>query len=209
MRAGTGCPLGLHIAAGASSPRMARPRHHGETSRECALVPLPVTIDHTQAVHRFMAALVRQSKGTPGCSVSQLSPPHHAARYFRYGGSLRSIHPDAFGVVNANGRVRPFFLEWERRALNPSTMTARLAPYLRYYSSNRPLDDNGERPLVLIVFEDPLVEANFLGVARREMERANVKLPLWVSSNEALEKAGPLGMAWRSPDVLEPVRFFG
>ncbi len=166
------------------------------------------TIAHTQAVHRFMAALARQAEGTPGCSVSQSSPPHHAARYFRYGGSLRSIHPDAFGVVRANGHSKPFFLEWERRALNPSTMAARLAPYLRYYSSNRPLDDHGERPLVLIAFEDPLAEANFLGVARREMERAGVEVPLWVSSREALKRAGPLGKAWRSPDVLEPVGIF-
>ena len=171
--------------------------------------PLARTINHTQAVHRFIAALVRQAKETPGCSVSQLSPPHHATRYFRYGGSLRSIHPDAFGMVRTNGRDRPFFLEWERRALNPSTMTARLAPYLRYYSSTRPLEDHGERPLALIVFEDPLAEANFLGVARREMERLKVRLPLWVSHRDALEKAGPLGEAWRSPDVLEAVRIFG
>ena len=142
------------------------------------------------------------------CRVSQLSPPHHAARHFRHGASLRSIHPDGFGVVQAGSRAWPFFLEWERRAFHPSTMAARLAPYLRYYSSNRPLDDHGERPLVLIVFEDYLAEANFLSVARREMERAKVKLPLWVSSQEALEKAGPLGAAWRSPDVLEPACAF-
>ena len=171
--------------------------------------PLARTIDHTQAVHLFMAALGRQAKGTPGYSVSEVSPPHHASRYFPFRSQLRSIHPDGFGVVRVNGRALPFFLEWERRALNPSTMVARLAPYLRYYSSTRPLDDHGERPLVLIAFEDPLAEANFLGVARREMERLKVRLPLWVSHRDALEKAGPLGKAWRSPDVLEPVSIFG
>ena len=171
--------------------------------------PLARAIDHTQAVHRFLAALVWQTKGIPGYSVSRLSPPHHGARYFRYAGTLRSIHPDAFGIVRVNGRDRPFFLEWERRALNPSTMIARIAPYLRYYSSNRPLDDHGERPMVLIVFEDTLVEANFLGLARREMERAKVRLPLWASSQQAIERAGPLGKVWRSPDVLEPVSIFG
>ena len=171
--------------------------------------PLARTIEHTRAVHRFMAALVRQAKETKGYSVTQVSPPHHAARYFRYGGSLRSIHPDGFGVVSANGRIWPFYLEWERRALNPSTMAARLAPYLRYYSSTRPQDDHGERPLVLIAFEDSLAEANFLGVARREMKRTGVEVPLWVSHRDTLEKVGPLGKAWRSPDVLEPVRIFG
>ena len=170
--------------------------------------PLGRAIDHTQAVHRFMAALARQAKRTPGCRVSQLSPPHHAARHFRHGAALRSIHPDGFGVVQAGNRAWPFFLEWERRALHPSAMAARLAPYLRYYSSNRPLDDHGERPLVLIVFEDYLAEANFLGVARREMARTGVNVPLWVSSQEALEKAGPFWAAWRNPDVLQPARIF-
>ena len=171
--------------------------------------PLARTIDHTQAVHRFMAALVGQAREMDGFHVAQVGPPHHAVRYFRYGGGTRSIHPDAFGVVQAGSWTLPFFLEYERRAVNPSTMAARLAPYLRYYSSNQSLGDHGERPLALIVFEDSLAEANFLGVARRETERFKVGLPLWVSHREALEETGPLGKAWRSPDALEPARIFG
>ena len=170
--------------------------------------PLARTIEHTEAVHRFMAILVAQAKDIPGCRVSAASPPHHAARYFRYRGRMRSIHPDAFAVVRVGSKTHPFFLEWERRAVHPSTMADRLAPYLRYYSSNQPLDDHGHRPLVLVVFDDPLAEANFLGVARREMKRSGVKLPLWASHREMLEKAGPLGTAWRNPDVLEPSRVF-
>ena len=52
---------------------------------------------------------------------------------------------------------------------------------------------------MLIVFDDPLVESNFLGVARRVMARTRVNVPLWVSYREMLEKAGPLGAAWHSP----------
>ncbi len=170
--------------------------------------PLARTIEHTEAVHRFMAALARQAKDTPVCRVATASPPHHAARYFRHRGRLRSIHPDAFGMVQVGERRYPFFLEWERRASNPSTMAARLAPYLRYYSSSQPLDDHGHRPLALLVFDDPHAEANFLGVARREMERTGVGLPLWMSHRERLERVGPLGAAWRTPDVLEPSRAF-
>ena len=170
--------------------------------------PLARTIEHTEAVHRFMAALVRQAKGNPGYLVLQTSPPHHSTRYFPHRGRLRSIHPYGFGVVRASGKTYPFFLEWERRALNPSTMAARLAPYLRYYSYNRPLDDHGHRPLMLMVFDNFLAEGNFLGVARREMERIGVDVPLWVSYREMLEKVGPLGLAWRNPDVLEPSRAF-
>ena len=170
--------------------------------------PLARTMEHTQAVHRFMGALIRQEKWTPGCRVLQVSPPHHSTRYFPHRGRLRSVHPDGFGVVRAGGKTLPFFLEWERRAMNPSTMAARLAPYLRYYSSNRPLDDHGHRPLVLVVFDDYLAEGNFLGVARSEMERARVNVPLWVSYRELLERVGPLGKAWRNPEVLEPSSAF-
>ena len=60
------------------------------------------------AVHRFMAALVQQAKWTEDYSVSQVSPPHHAARYFRYGGNLRSIHPDSYGVVQTGSQTMPF-----------------------------------------------------------------------------------------------------
>ena len=170
--------------------------------------PLARTVEHTDGMHRFLGALLRQARETPGCEVTQVSPPHHSTRYFRYRGNLRSVHPDAFGVVRAGGKTYPFFLEWERRAVHPSTMAARLAPYLRYYSSNRPLEDHGHRPLVLVVFDDFIAEGNFLGVARREMEQAGVNLPLWISHTELLEKVGPLGAAWRSVDLLEPSRAF-
>ena len=151
-----------------------------------------------------MADLSRQAKRNPGYLILQTSPPHHSIRYFPHRGRLRSIHPDGFGIVRVGAKTISFFLEWERRAMNPSTMSARLAPYLRYYSSNRPLDDHGHRPLVLVVFDDYLAEGNFLGVARRDMERARVNVLLWVSYREILERVGPLGKAWRNPDVLEP-----
>ena len=112
-------------------------------------------------------------------------------------------------AVRTSGRTLPFFLEWEKRAMDPSTMSARLARSLRcYYFSNRPLDDHGHGPLVLVVFDDYLGEGNFLGVARSAMERAGVDVPLWVSHAETLERVGPLGKAWRHPDQLEPTYEF-
>ena len=82
-------------------------------------------------------------------------------------------------------------------------MAARLAPYLRYYSSKQPLDDHGGWPLVLVAFDDELAESNFHGVARHEMDRAGVDVPLWVSHAEMLERVGPLGKVWRDSDQLE------
>lgn len=166
------------------------------------------TIEHTDAVHRFLGQISLQA-GERGYRVVQLDPPHRAIRRFRHRGRLRSIQPDAFGVLRRGSETFPFFLEWERRAVRPSTMVARLAPYLRYYSSKQPLDDHGEWPLVLVVFDDYLAEGNFHGVARGEMDLAGVDVPLWVSYRKLVEKVGPLGQAWRSPEVLEAVCPFG
>ena len=112
-------------------------------------------VEHTAAVHRFLAALAEQARAQ-GLEVVQIDPPHRASRYFRYEGGLRSVRPDAFGILRRGARTVPFFLEWERRAVQPVTMAARLAPYLRYYSSRRPLDDHGATPAVLVVFDDDL-----------------------------------------------------
>ena len=164
-------------------------------------------VEHTGSVHRFLAALAGQS-GALGWEVVQTDPPHRASRYFRHDGILRSVRPDAFGVLRRGREALPFFLEWERRAVRPVTMTARLAPYLRYYSSRRPLDDHGAIPLVLVVFDDELAATHFLRLARREMDRSGVDVPLRVSHRAALERSGPLGRAWLTPGTWQPDHAF-
>ena len=118
-------------------------------------------IEHTAAVHDFIAALATQARDL-GWEIDQLDPPIRASRYFRHFGGRRSVHPDAFGVLRRGDALWPFFLEWERRAVRPVTMAERLAPYLRYYSSHRPTDDHGTQPAVLIVFDDEIVQTHFL-----------------------------------------------
>ena len=155
-------------------------------------------LDHTAAVHDFIASLAEQARAE-GWEVAQLDPPRRASRYFRHGGRVRSVHPDAFAVLRRGGEPWAFFLEWERRAVRPSTMAARLAPYLRYYASQRPTDDHGVRPAVLVVLRDGIAAHHFLRVARRELDRFRVTLPLWVSHEALMEEEGPLGGGWRSP----------
>ena len=164
-------------------------------------------VEHTAAVHGFIAALARQARSRSR-EVVQLDPPRRASRYFRYADRLRSIHPDAFGVLRRGDALWPFFLEWERRAVRPVTMAARLAPYLRYYSSHRPTDDHGARPDVLVVFDDDISQTHFLRVAREGMARAGVQVPLLVSHRELVEREGPLGRAWLAPGVPEPAHAF-
>ena len=158
-------------------------------------------LDHTQAVHWFLAELASQSRCLD-YRLARFDPARRAARFFRYEDRLHSVRPDAFGVVEWDGMQRPFFLEWERRAVRPTTMAARIAPYLRYYAASRPLDDHGSIPAVLVVFEDDIAATHFLRVADNEMRRAGVRVPLWVSHRAALEKSGPLGAAWQRPGYL-------
>ena len=160
-------------------------------------------LDHTQAVHWFLAVLSNQSR-SQGWQAVQLDPPRRATRFFPHHDRLHSVRPDAFGVLRREGKERPFFLEWERRAVRPVTMAARIAPYLRYYASNRPLDDHGAIPAVLVVFDDDLAAGHFLRVAGVEMKRAGVRVPLRVSHRAALERLGPLGQAWLAPGSFQP-----
>ena len=99
-------------------------------------------MEHTAAVHRSLGEFARQAR-SERYRIVQFDPPHRASRHFRYRGKLRSIHPDAFGMARRGQETLAFFLEWERRAVRPSTMAARLAPYLRYYPSDRPVHDHG------------------------------------------------------------------
>ncbi|MYB48559.1 MAG: hypothetical protein F4X72_04710 [Dehalococcoidia bacterium] len=159
-------------------------------------------LQHSAAVHVFLAAMTVQAD-LMEWEVVQVDPPRRASRHFRYEEGQRSVNPDAFGVLRKGETVLPFFLEWERRAVRPSTMSARLAPYLRYYSSHRPTDDHGTRPSVLVVFDDETAHTHFLRVAREEMQAKGVDVPLWISHASAIEKLGPLGRAWRTPNEWE------
>ncbi len=156
-------------------------------------------IDHTRAVHAFVASFARQARSR-SFEIVQIDPPARASRYFRLGAALRSVQPDAYLAVRRGDEIRPFFLEWERRAVRPTTMAARIAPYIRYFSTSAPLDDHGAQPAVLVVFEDRAAQSRFLRIAREEMQREGVRVPLLVSRREMTDEKGPLGPIWRSAD---------
>jgi hypothetical protein len=52
----------------------------------------------------------------------------------------------------------------------------------------------------MVVFDDPLPATQFLRVARSEMERTRVSVPLFVSDRELVRRHGPLGASWRTTD---------
>ena len=141
-------------------------------------------VGHTDAVHSYLASMVVSAR-EQGWDVVQIDPPHRASRYFMYQGGQRSIHPDAFLTLRRDGETMAFFLEYERRAVRPSTMRERLAPYLRYYSTKRPLDDHGVTPTIVIVLEDEITASHFYRVAEQVMREAGVSLPLVVREEDS------------------------
>ena len=66
------------------------------------------TIEHTDAVHGFLASLATQARER-SLEVVQLDPPRRASRYFRHDDRLHSVQPDAFGGP-ASWRRRAAFL---------------------------------------------------------------------------------------------------
>ena len=152
-----------------------------------------------ESVHRFLAALVEQARER-GWDLTQLDPPRQASRYVRLDGKLHSVQPYAFGVLRRDGLDQPFFHEWERRAIRPSTMANRLAPYLRYHAARQPTDDQGAPSVLLVVFDDELAADHFRRVAEEERERDNVQPTLFVSNRRRLEQYGPLAPVWNGID---------
>ena len=67
---------------------------------------------------------------------------------------------------------------------------------------------HGAQPAVLVVFDDDVAETHFLRIAKEEMDTAKVQVPLFVAPRNLLERVGPLGPAWRTPDRWEPIHPF-
>ena len=161
-------------------------------------------LEHTQAVHWFLAALAMQSRAW-GWQEVRFDPPRRASRFFRHDGDP---------PLGAARRLRRHRAQRRPAALLPGVGAPRRAPghnggphrplpaLLRH---RRPLDDHGAVPLVLVVFDDDIATGHFLRVAQAEMRRAGVKLPLWVShKGDVLQRLGPLGVAWQSPGEWGP-----
>ena len=162
-------------------------------------------LEHTAAVHGCMAALARQCRAL-GWEMVQFDPPHRASRHFRHEGALRSVYPDAFGLLRrgpVSWGLLPGVGAPRRPARHhvpaPGPLPALLLPH-------GPTDDHGIRPVVLVVFDDDIAATHFLTLAEKETARAGVNVPLWVSHREAVHALGPLGRAWLTPGDWEPAR---
>ena len=126
-------------------------------------------MEHTQAVHAFVAALARQADSL-GWDLEQIDPPRRASGTDRPSEKgVEALPARAWGCApsiptpsaSCTGARRPGPSSWSGSAgpcvppqwlpgsppMRPATMDTRLAPNLRYYSTRRPTDDHGVRGL--------------------------------------------------------------
>ena len=149
-------------------------------------------MDHHDAVTSFAAAITAEAACSQAYEIFDLQPTSRSTIGYKYNDTNYVLHPDAAFLLGRWGYTRHCLLEFERRAITPKRIRARLTNYLRYFRSGWAVRDHGGyHPLVLFVFETARSEKTFLRVA------AGKDIPtLLTSNNELIKQRGVLGEVW-------------
>ena len=192
----------VRIALGRWSARWRRPRKgKAPVYAGTALRSVNSQMEHQDAINIVVAALSAEVARSDDHHLLELLPTSRASIGYRYQGQDYVIHPDATFWLSYQGDWRPYFLEYERRAVTPRRVRARLKNYPRYFASGWAGQDHaGQLPLVLFVFETHDAEDSFLRAAGAH------RLPICTSNLEMISDLGVLGEAWRWPPPNAPDR---
>ena len=187
-RASVNMVLGRWSASRESNGRNAT-TYHGSSLRT-----ITSQLDHHDAVTSFSATITAESSRSESYEVFDLQPTSRSTIGYKYNDINYVLHPDAAFILGRWGYTRHCLLEFERRAITPVRIRAKLLNYRRYYLSGwSDRDHGGHEPLVLFVFETPKSERSFL----RFIDGVNTS-PLLTSNNELIKERGVLGDVWRT-----------
>ena len=166
-----------------------------------SLRSLDSQLDHQDAINIVAAALSAEAARSDDHHLLELLPTSRSSIGYRYQGADYVIHPDATFWLAHRGDWRPYLLEFERRAVTPKRVRARLKNYPRYFASGwADVDHAGQLPLVLFVFETHEAEDAFLLAAGAH------RLPICTSNLELINDLGVLREVWRWPPPNAPDR---
>ncbi len=146
---------------------------------------------HADGITWFLSKLEAEARDDPDSELVWSVPTARSDRAYNWGRS--AIAPDAVGQMTAEGLRMPFYLEHELRARHPEGVIARLSPYMSYYWSNEPGDDQPPYPVTLFVVDDEDVEDTYVRTAAR---MTRMSLPILVSCIPVLDSTGILGKSW-------------
>ena len=147
---------------------------------------------HADGITWFLSELAAEARADRASELQWSVPTARSDRAFNRGED--AIAPDAVGHLLTGGLHVPFYLEHELRARHPRGVAARMRPYLRYYRSDAPRDDQPPFPTTLFVVDTEEVAETYASTASR---MPAMSLPILVSSRELLSYRGILGRAWR------------
>ncbi len=166
-----------------------------------ALRSLDSQMSHQNAINTIVAALSAEVARSKDHHLLELLPTSRSSIGYRYQGDDYVIHPDATFWMSYQGDWLPYLLEFERRAVTPKRVRARLKNYPRYFASGwADVDHAGQLPLVLFVFETYDAEDAFLLAAGAH------RLPICTSNLEQINDLGALREVWRWPPPNAPDR---
>ena len=147
---------------------------------------------HADGITWFLSELAAEAMTEDASALQWSIPTARSDRAFNRGED--AIAPDAVGHLLVNALHVPFYLEHELRARHPRGVAARLRPYIRYYRSDTPRDDQPPFPTTLFVVDTEEVAETYASTASR---MPAMTLPILVSSRELLSYRGMLGRSWR------------
>ena len=147
---------------------------------------------HTDGITWWLSRLAAEARLLPGSALLWWAPEAWSTRPFPW--NEHAIAPDAVGELVTEGRHLHFFLEYERRARNPSGIVPRLEKYQAYYASDDTRGDLPGLPLCLFVVDTERVAGTYVATARADRL---LRLPILVSSIPEMETGGILGQSWR------------
>ena len=146
---------------------------------------------HADGITWFLSKLEAEARADPDSELLWSVPTARSDRAYNWGQS--AIAPDAVGKMVAEGLEIPFYLEYELRARHPEGVLARLSPYMSYYWSTEPGDDQPPFPTTLFVVDTEEVEATYVRTSAR---MSRMSLPILVSCIPVLSRTGILGKSW-------------
>ena len=161
-------------------------------------------LDHTVGVNRFFVSLIAAgAKGGPRL-VRWLSASE-AAQRFTCGDVPHWLRPDGAGDVHWQGKVRRFYLEWDRGTTRWPEMVDKCRLYAAYYANlARTGVENG--PDVLMVTTSPVRENIIWRTLTTAFVEANASPGHILTSVDPLvARMGPMAGVWRLAGSLARV----
>ena len=163
---------------------------------------------HTAELYETVSLLAEGCRGRDDIELLEIVPPDRSERWVPFGRVMRGgrrrhhgVRPDASGVASvASGIVRPFMLEYERRAKSPQKMDERLAPYRNYYNTVQGSEGWQAGFITLVVFDDRGAAGRFVVFCHEHPYVSEIggwtPMPVFISSLEDLRSVGAAGACW-------------